>query len=307
MRRRRALALAAALPAAIAGLPGLARARSAVRRSLAFDSPSLGRPMAYSLYLPDGYDPAGPPLSVIYLLHGLGGGETDWLDAGGLRATADRLIAEGALPPAIVVMPDGDDGWYVDAPDGAGRYERAVLVDLPAHVEATLAARTDRAGRAIAGLSMGGFGALRLAMHHPERYVAAASLSGALFPPGTYEDAATADMPPRLFRGAFGTPFDRTRLRRASPFAAIDALAARRAAGEPVPALYLTTGDDDYFGFEKGAMRLYLTLEAAGLPAEIRVTDGDHVWPLWRAELPAALAFLGRALADGPDAAPGRE
>jgi len=302
MRRRLAAALALC---AVALAADPADAASEVHRSLAFDSPALGRPMAYSVYLPDGYAPDGPPLPVVYLLHGLGGGETDWLDAGGLRATADRLIAEGALPPVLVVMPDGADGWYVDAPDGAGRYETAVLDDLAAHVEATYRARGDRAGRAVVGLSMGGFGALRLAMHHPDRFVAAASLSGALFPPGTYAAPETAGMPAALFRGAFGTPFDRIRLRRASPFAVVEALAARHAAGAPVPALYLTTGDDDHFGFETGAMRLYLALEAAGLPSEIRVTDGDHVWPLWRAELPGALRFLGRALRDGPAAALG--
>jgi len=275
----------------VSALAGAAQAGE-VRRSLGFDSTALGRSLAYSLYLPDGWSADGPPVPAIYLLHGHGGGENDYLNAAELEAIADRLIAEGALPPVLIVMPDGGNSWYVDAPDSAGAVAGAIRDDLPSHVEARWNARPDRDGRAIAGLSMGGFGALRLAFFHPDRYAAVAAMSPAVFVPGTF-DAPPNPMQIGMFAGAFGTPFDAARLERESPFAALDALA-----GQPAPPpVFLTVGDDDWFGLEIGTMALAIAMKARDLPVEIRVLDGDHTWPFWRQQLPEVLRFLGRRLA----------
>lgn len=290
--RRSALTTALVLALALAlSLPGGAARAGEVRRGLDFDSAALGRALAYSLYLPDGWSTDGPPVPAIYLLHGHGGGENDYLNAAALEATADRLIADGTLPPVLIVLPDGGNSWYVDARDAAGAVASALRDDLPSHVEARWNARTDRGGRAVAGLSMGGFGALRLAFFHPDRYAAVAAMSPAVFVPGTF-DAPPNPMQVGMFAGAFGTPFDEARLERESPFAALDALA-----GHPAPPpVFLTVGDDDGFGLEIGTMALAIALKARGLPVEIRVLDGDHTWPFWREQLPEVLRFLGRRL-----------
>ena len=275
-----------------------APAAGTVRGRLSFESEALGGPLHYSLYLPPGYDEdAARRYPVVYLLHGLGGRDSDWVRMGRIRATADRLIESGAIPPLIVVMPDGGNGWYVDsaAVGGPGDYGTAIGRDLIAHVDLTYRTVAGRRGRAIAGLSMGGFGALRLAFAQPERFAAAASLSGAVFRPVRSAEEAPAEG--RIFHGAFGTPFDPARFNRASLFDRIDDVAAL---ADP-PGLYLAVGDDDGFGLWRSTVELFLALRDAGVPAELRVTDGDHVWPLWADQIEGALHFLAGHLAAPSD------
>lgn len=301
----RALSLACLLLAAL-GAPAAGGAESRVRQSTAFDSAALGRPMAYSVYLPPGYDgeddeeedAPGRRFPVIYLLHGLGGNERDWLLGAGVDAIADDLIARGAMPPAILVMPDGGVGWYVDsaAIGGPGDYETAIAADLIAHVDATYRTIAAREGRAIAGLSMGGYGAVRLAFFHPDLFVAAGSLSGAIFPDIPSDDDVS-DLQQDLFRGAFGTPVDAGRFNAANVFGPIAELAAAGAA----PPLLLTVGDDDRFRLDRGAHALFTALRDAGLPVELRITDGGHVWPLWAQQIQGVLVFLGGYLSPPRD------
>jgi S-formylglutathione hydrolase FrmB len=294
--RRLAVALALLLllaPAVEAG--------SRAERALSLESGLLGRALPYSLYLPDGYRD-GRRYPTLYLLHGLGGAETDWLGGGDAKATLDRLIAAGAIPPLIVVMPGVGNSWYVDNPDpgGLGAVASAVALELPEHIEATLPALPTREGRAIAGLSMGGFGALRLALLHPDRYVAAAGLSPALFLPEVHD----LDRLAPLFHGAFGTPLDPERLAAANPLA----LVASVEPGAGAPAFFLTTGDDDPFELTLPAAKLHAALRARALEAELRVTDGGHDWAVWAPELETVLRFIGQHLAtpETPDGAQGR-
>lgn len=254
-----------------------------VHRGLDLASPVLGRPIPYTLYLPDGFASAGR-FPVLFLLHGLGGRADDWVEAGRLEATLDRLIAERAVPPIVVVMPGLGDGWYVDNPDpgGLGALETAFVRDLMPGIER----RWSTAARAIAGLSMGGWGALRLAMLHPEQFVAAAGLSAAL----VTEAKARTPAWEGYFTGAFGRPFDLERFRAASPFTLIGSFARAPA---PRPALFLTCGDDDELDLEEGNLLFYQALKQAGINAELRITDGGHDWALWRRELETVLRFVG--------------
>lgn len=292
---RRGAATAALLGALLTGLvPGAGGAVAGeVRRALAAESPALGRPLPYAIYLPDGYESGKRRYPMLLLLHGLGGDEGDWLGMGDIAGTLDRLIAEGALPPLIVVMPAGADSWYVDSADigGAGDYHSAIVGDLLAHVDGTWRTMGDRAGRLVAGLSMGGYGALRLAFVRPELFAAAASLSGAIFPDLSAQTDVSAGQV-RMFRGVFGAPFDVARFNRLNLFGRIPALAAM----EDPPALFLTVGDDDGFGLYRGSLLLFLALTEAGVPAELRVTDGDHAWSLWRREIETVLRFFAEVL-----------
>jgi enterochelin esterase family protein len=256
-------------------------------------SEALGRPLPYALYVPDAY--AAEPdrrFPVVYLLHGHGGNATTWLRAGDLEATADRLIDTGAIPPLLVVMPGVGNSWYVDSAGAAsgGMMAAALVEDLVTHIDGSLRTIPGRPGRAIAGQSMGGFGALHLALRQPDRFAAAASLSGALF----------VEMPgPRaardLFGDVFGEPFQPAAYRAASPLGQVGELAA----GGSLPAIYLAAGDDDYFGFWRGAALLFMEFREAGLPAELRITDGSHGWSYWANALDPALRFLASRLAGG--------
>ena len=270
-------------------LAGPAHAQGTVLESKHFDSQTLGYPLAYSIYLPDGYGDTAERYPVLYLLHGLGGGETDWIRAGGAAITADRLIASGRIDTLVIVMPDGSDSWYVNskARGGPGDYETAIGTELQDYIEATYRVRADRKGRAIAGLSMGGFGAVRFAMISPGRYAAAVSLSGAIVTDDTPETPVSQQQI-KLFRKAFGTPFDARTFNAENVFRYLDRLAA----SPEKPALLITVGDDDYFKLYDGAFALFKALKSAKIPNEFRMTDGNHSWRLWSQELETALLFV---------------
>lgn len=261
-----------------------------IRRALTVPSPALGRPIPYALYLPDGHD-AGGRYPVLYLLHGHGGNERDWLDGGGLAATMDRLIAAGEVPPMLVVMPGLGNGWYVDNPDpgGVGRVATAFLDDLVPAIDRTWPTDPRRERRAIAGLSMGGFGAVRFAMLRPELFVAAASLSGALV---SDAQAATPEWA-GWFSGAFGTPVDLERFHAEAPQGMLPDFATA-----PVrPALLLTCGNRDELGLAESNLLFFLALQRAGIPAELRIGPGGHDWSVWARDLEPVLRFVAGAMA----------
>jgi S-formylglutathione hydrolase FrmB len=146
---------------------------------LRLDSDALVHPVGTRILLPAGYDPdATERHPVLYLLHGGLGGFRDWTDSGGVEALTDGL-------DLIVVMPYGGlGGWYRDwhnfGRGGAPMWETFHVAQLVPWVDEQLATRAERSGRAIAGLSMGGYGALSYAGRHPDTFCAAASFSGAV-------------------------------------------------------------------------------------------------------------------------------
>ncbi|GLQ08532.1 esterase [Devosia yakushimensis] len=285
--------------------------------SQSFPSPGMGGTIKALIYRPDGNPPpSGWP--VIYLLHGLGGDETSWRDLGHIQPTLDDMMGQ-SIKPALVVMPGaGPESWYVDsrAIGGPGDSETAIVKDLRAAIEATYPVRKDRGGRAIAGLSMGGYGALRLALGHPDLFAAAASLSGAIWQnvpsdqldlapeamaliiDSTYfhhndpADISTGiDLPPvpPHFGSAFGNPFDARRFNSQNVFTL---LAAAIAEDTALPALFLTVGDDDSHKLWRGAIAFYETMQADNRPIEFRVTNGDHSWDVWSTSIRDALRFI---------------
>lgn len=134
-----------------------------------FRSHSIGTDVGYSVYLPPGYEQGTQRYPVVYYLHGAGGNES-----GGPRTFAPQLLAAhlaGTLPPFIVVFPNGGQStWYADSYDGKLPVETMIIRELIPYVDATYRTRADRAGRAITGMSMGGFGAIVLGMKHADMF-----------------------------------------------------------------------------------------------------------------------------------------
>ncbi len=251
-----------------------------------FRSQALGREWAYTIYLPPDYETSQRAYPVFYLLHGYGGEHTNWARYGDVQMTADSLIAAGALPPVILVMPDGRNSYYVDSDPvtGFGAVETALVQDLIPHVDAAYRTIPTRRARMIAGLSMGGYGAIHTAFKHPELFGAAATLSGGISrrPPERTEPA----MPPT----PWGVPFDAARWEAESPFTWIPSLKQKES--EFRLQVYISTGDDDDARVVQGSVDLHNALRDAGLPAELRITNGAHTWEVWDHGMRETLIFF---------------
>jgi S-formylglutathione hydrolase FrmB len=302
--------------------PPPAPARGTVREGT-FRSEALGVDKRYLAWLPAGYDrePARR-WPVLYMLHGLGGNERDWLDAGKLDEAADGVSLQ-----AIVVMPDGDAGFYADAtttPDyeaclhtgsrfnhretpasycvKKADYETYVVRDLVGHVDATFRTRAERSGRAIGGLSMGGFGALSLALRHPDLFGAAASHSGvvALFYVGPHpyvrgQEQLGADVERwgrgvgaigELVRGIFG--HDVANWRAHDPATLLGELPKDKLQ------LYLDCGTEDGFELQDSAAYVHDLLDGRGVAHTYYRGPGRHDFSFWRQRLPRSLEFFSR-------------
>ncbi|WP_028465541.1 alpha/beta hydrolase [Nisaea denitrificans] len=264
-----------------------ASATAELKESLSVESPALSGSLKYSLFLPEDRSASLP---VLYLLHGLGGHERDWQTLGQIEQTATRLIRQKAIPPMAIVMPDGANSWYVNSKKH-GLYEDALLKDLIPETERIHGFGGDRSRRGIAGLSMGGYGAFRLAFRHPDQFAMTAGLSAAIFPDLSSRDDVSRQQI-GFFKGVFGEPFDIVEFNRQNFFANIQSL---KAASER-PAIWITVGDDDGFGLYEGNIALYQALKRADIPVEFRMTDGNHTWRLWRSEIENVLRYYGRIL-----------
>jgi len=293
-----------------------------------FRSDALGVRKDYLIYLPPSYAAdRARRYPVVYLLHGAWGSEDDWLQKGGIDVVMDSLIAAG-MPEMIVVMPDGDDGFYTDwAPryrrklcplrtdlrESAERYcvrhpgyDDYIARDLVRQIDNTYRTEADGRHRGIAGLSMGGFGALALAAEYPDVWAAAASHSGAVellalevdSAAGTVTYAARPDTLRTtwpeiwpLLGPVFGTDakdwFARDPVGR---IAGMNAEARGR-----LPALYADVGTEDRLLLNNRALRAELA--RMGVPLEYHEYRGEHTWPYWRAHVTQSLTWLSRHIA----------
>ena len=132
-------------------------------------SPALGRSMPYYLYLPPGYEESGKRYPVLYMLHGLGGHREEWI-VYGLIGMIDQQIRFGNIAPFIVVLPQGDKGYWVDNADGGPRWGEYLTRDVVENIDANYRTLPSPASRGIGGLSAGGFAALSQAFSHPDLF-----------------------------------------------------------------------------------------------------------------------------------------
>jgi enterochelin esterase-like enzyme len=246
--------------------------------SRSFYSEALGRDWAYTIYLPTGYHHDAARIPVLYLLHGNNGDANDWLTQGHLQSTADALIERKEMPPVAIVMPQGGTDWYVDRKE---KMETAFFHDLMPEIETRYAVATQRGGRMIGGVSMGGFGALRYAMTQPELFCGALLLSPAIYP----NEPPLASAARRV--GVFGERQFDPHVWHALNYPAQWERYISRPYRLP---MFIAAGDDD-LAIQADASSLYTHLRLAGNPAALRVIDGGHTWDVWSALLPAALKY----------------
>lgn len=240
-------------------------------------SHALGRRADVTLYVPPAArGVAGLP--IVMLLHGVYGSHWAWALKGAAHLTAARLIDEGAVPPVALLMPsDGlwsDGSGYVKHADHDA--ERWIIDEVPALACELIDGCSVRSPLLVAGLSMGGFGALRLAGKYPQRLTAAAGLS-------SVTDANQFDALIEEDRGGWsGDPADRS------------VLAALTNAAAPLPPLWIDCGLDD--PYLEANRELHRALQQAHIAHHYAESAGGHDWTHWSVTLEHTLRFFGQVL-----------
>lgn len=252
----------------------------------------LARNVAYSVYLPADYETSERTYPVVYLLHGYTDDNTGWLQFGEVNRYADKAIAEGAIPPMIIVMPDADSSWYINSYDGKEKFEDFFIKEFMPSIEKSFRIKAEKKYRGIAGLSMGGYGTLMYSLKHPELFVAAAPLSAAV-----WDDAAIAAFPDNNYERTLGQLYGRglkgkDRLNNAwYANSALKIVETKSAEDLKKVKYWIDCGDDDFL--TKGNALLHIALVEKGVPHEFRMRDGAHNWTYWRTGITDALSFIG--------------
>ena len=232
-------------------------------------SSALGREMPYRIVMPSSISP-GQKLPVVYLLHGGGGGYRDW--------TNYSEVAKFAESGLILVMPEGNSSYYANSVEHPeDRYEDYIVSDVISEVESKYPVAPGRQNRAIVGVSMGGYGAVKIALKHPELFAFAGGLSAAVNVP-TRPFSIKRVSQWRFHSSIFGPSGSQTR-RDNDPY-----VLARSVDPSRMPYLFLGCGQQE--GLLAANRKFAAILEERGFAYEFHTSPGDHNWLQWNAQLP---------------------
>jgi S-formylglutathione hydrolase FrmB len=258
-----------------------------VLESLTFGSDLLDYPVNYSVYLPPDYDVSERSYPVVYLLHGYSDDETGWIQFGEANRIADEGINGGEVAPCIIVMPDGKVTWYANSYDGKDPWEDMFIQEFIPFIEKKFRIRPKKEFRAIAGLSMGGNGALMLSMRHPGLFSSCVALSAGTH---TDEEILAGDAYDRFFGSVYGPrPENEVSAywKKYSPLHLPDSVETEKLRSVR---FYIDCGDDDFL--YKGNAALHVKMRDMNISHEYRVRDGSHSWSYWRTGLHDGLIFI---------------
>jgi putative tributyrin esterase len=252
-------------------------------RSVTAKSAALGGRADLTVWAPA----EAPPRGLVILLHGVYGSHWAWARKGGAHRTAGRMIADGVVPPLALAMPSdglwGDGSGYLRHP--RGDFERWIVEEVPAATREAVPGLAGTAPVFVAGLSMGGFGALRLGAKYPRRFAAVSGHSSI-------------------------TEFEQLARFVEEPLAAYACAAADRSVlatlvrnRDLLPPLRFDCGLDDPLLAENRA--LHQALRREGIAHEYEEFPGGHEWPYWEAHLADSLRFFARTAASFNGSDPG--
>lgn len=278
-------------------LPAFAQSRIDCK---ALSSHILGEMVHYCVLLPTGYDSATAKSTyypVLYFLHGLGENEQTLFKTGGWNLVED-LRQQHKIADFLVVTPEAKASFYVNSSNGKVRYSDFFLQEFIPRIESNFRVAHGRRSRAITGISMGGYGALRFAFAYPELFASVSAQSAALFTSSPQElDAAMRSGTPlgRLLGPVFGDPINVAHWKQNDPFllAKKNRLAIRRLA------IDFNCGRDDEYQFEIGAEALHRELESEGIKHEFHLYPGDHSASYFLSHLGEVMQFHSREFEKG--------
>lgn len=247
-------------------------------QTIQFESKLVGKVLPYNVLLPVSYNqPAAKDkrYPVLYLLHGLAGHYNNWIEK-------TRLADYAAGDDLIIVMPEGNNSWYTDsATASTEKYESYIMRELIPDVEKRFRASTERTQRAIAGLSMGGYGALKFGVKYPQQFVFVGSMSGALDAASwTEAELKGLEFVFRTLQPVYGEPDSETR--NANDLKTLyGGLTPAQVAA--LPFVYVDCGTEDpLFSTNRGFVDL---LKEKKVPHEYRELPGGHAWTYWDSQV----------------------
>lgn len=240
------------------------------------DSKLMGREMPYNLILPKNYnEPAAKEMRypVIYLLHGLTGNFNNW-------ASLSKLEQFAADHQFIIVMPDGNNGWYTDsATVAADKHESYIVKELIPEIDKKYRTKSARQNRAIAGLSMGGYGSLKFGLKYPEMFALAGSFSGALGVTDLTEKNSGAWVSKSVM-SVYGEVGSETRNVN-NIFKLVRELTPEQI--KKLPFIYVDCGTEDFLIQNNREFAALLTEKK--IPHEYRQLPGAHDWKYWNSQV----------------------
>jgi S-formylglutathione hydrolase FrmB len=234
----------------------------------------LARPVRYCAFLPASFDKdTTRRYPVLYYLHGLGDNEQSLLNFGGWDVVSE-LRSQGKVGDFIILAPSAGHTFYINSENGKVRYEDFFMKEFVPQMEKKYRAEGTRATRGITGVSMGGYGALRLGFKYPDQFAAVSAQMPALFtdlPNNISSDAPGS--PGSLLGDVFGSPFNRDYFTRNNVF-----YFARADSPSSVKrmSIYFNVGNNDDYGFEQGAQQLDRTLKDRSIPHQFHIYPGRH-------------------------------
>ncbi len=234
----------------------------------------LANQVDYCIDLPADYATSGKRYPVLYFLHGLFGNDHRWIDRGG-KEIFDRLTTDGTIGPFIAVLPNGGETFYINSEDGKDRYEDFFVQEMVPFIDHHYRTIATKDARGISGLSMGGYGALHLAMRHPDLFGSVAATSAVLIPqlPNPLPTEGRWQFYSRILSHAFGSPLNQAYWEANNPLTLAKDPSKFRGLK-----IYFDVGEQDRYGFEKGAAILDKILDQENYPHTYALRPGGHGW-----------------------------
>jgi putative tributyrin esterase len=263
-----------------------AQTNSPFLRSAELNSKLMGRKMPYQVIVPASYESEkSARFPVLYLLHGLGGHYDNW-------ASKTKLTDYSVNHRTILVMPEGENGWYTDSnANPNNKYESYIVGELVQEIDKNFRTIGERRGRAIAG-----FGAIKFGVKYPQMFALAASTSGAVAS-GSYrtlDDLPSAEYFKKPILAAFGEPGGAAH-KENDLFLLIGEMPAEKIAA--LPFLYLDCGTEDPLRLLAPNQQLAQIFVTKKIPHEFRQLPGKHDWAFWNSQVQEILRLSERIFA----------
>lgn len=244
--------------------------------------------IGFCAMLPPSYDAKpGKRFPVLYFLHGLGGDQS-FLASSGASSAIEDAWEQKRLGEFVIITPQGENSFYINSRDGHVLYENFFIREFVPQMEKRFRVAGVRSARAIGGVSMGGYGALRFAFKYPQMFSSVAVHMPALMEqlPGGSASSGLG-----VFLGtAFGSPLNERFWKENTPF-----VFARLSRLQGLK-IYFDCGDHDTFGFDAGTRQLDHLLTEHRVAHEAHVYPGAHDWQFVARHLDESMQFQSRAL-----------